>query len=220
MLDGCPRKQLMFTAAPVLIAVCLVACGQSKTTFEADTWPTCDSAIPIKPDATCTPLPSITSTTPACVGLFVGMLDRYSLSSGWPVRSFERDGIWFNQREYLFELGEPITVTTAVLVLGPGQMGVGATFPPRDFDMEIVDQHGHSVPLTEEGERLFARSVLSLKGYVIDQNTPFLTTFRIDEWFDLSQPGTYTMTLTRVRQGPPSEITGNSVVFIIQEPRP
>jgi hypothetical protein len=84
------------------------------------------------------------------------------------------------------------------------------------MEMSIVDHRGREVPRTEEGERIPDRGP-RIGGIAVDCNTPLSESFRIDEWFDLSLRGAYTLTLRRTVwiSGKPHDVTGNAVVISI-----
>ena len=71
--------------------------------------------------------------------------------------------------------------------------------------------------MTDEGRRHSGAGSSSIGGIVVDQSGPRMQSFRIDEWFDFSNSGFYTLILTRTVyvSGAPDEITGNPVTIHI-----
>ncbi len=126
---------------------------------------------------------------------------------------------------------EPVTVTATLVVHGACVWQTRETFPTRDFILLVdrTDQWGNVIPLADEetywenfwlgwGDvpRCVVRSV--------DAEHPYRQRFPLDLWFeyahtrssmyDLSQPGTYTVTLVRLsRFAESGRIPGNAVTF-------
>jgi hypothetical protein len=118
--------------------------------------------------------------------------------------------------DYAYSQGEPITVTVTVLVLDEGQATVGyenISNPMHNYDLTLVNQYGQSVPLTEAGMKL-ASVRPSHVGWLLNKDAPWRDSFQLDDLFDLSEPGTYTLTLKKnVWTSVVHELTGNPVTF-------
>jgi len=133
----------------------------------------------------------------------------------------------------LYAQGDPITVTATTMaydIRTPGAENISDShFSPvyssRTFEFVLVDGQGQAVHMTEEGDRL--RPVGASRLVVrLDRDSPHLESFRIDTWFELSEPGTYTLTLKQYMGYPKTvgktpeetemgeiEIVGNPVTF-------
>ncbi len=111
---------------------------------------------------------------------------------------------------------EPITVTAIVSVLNDAHLtSPYYASPMKNFRVSLVDEWGQSVPLTEKGstEKWGPSFRMPMS---ITRDHPFEETFRIDNWFELSEPGTYTLTVTKnVRNWTPViiKVIGNPIVF-------
>ena len=200
----------------VLVLFILVSCGPA-----ADTTRVPESASP-RIVATTTPEPKL--EPPGCYGLFVDVEDNYvdpTVSSPYfsmyPLAIKERGGLQFSPRLYVFDAGEPIVVHTAIVVLGEGGLVVVLGNLLRRYEMTIVDQQGGVLAMTEKGEQAAGKDVPNIGGNLVDRDTPHMEIFRIDEWFDLSRPGFYTLTLSTeiYISGEPYQVTGNPVMIKI-----
>lgn len=191
-----------------LFIVGLVSCGGS----EKQTAPSVYTEIPqdmvtTMPYSTLSPL-----TSAKCYGLFVDARNKDYFTIVRP-GTINRSMVM-----YEFIVGEPITITATVLVFGEGGLVLNTHRNAlRDYTITIVDRQGQSVPATDEGRRNSEAGSSSIGGIVVDQNGPRMQSFRIDKWFDLSNPGYYTLSLTRTVyvSGTPEEITGNPVTIHI-----
>ena len=94
---------------------------------------------------------------------------------------------------------DPITVTATVIVLDIDGNKItldrGGDTPLARYQMVVLDKQGELVPQTAEGFRLVAAGRHHMS-YPVDQNSPDQESFRVDTWFDLSRPGTYTLVLS------------------------
>jgi|GEM_PF-4147475 len=195
--------------------VLLIGCNQS-------TVPITDTVVnPAVAMSTPAVFPTSVSTLspPGCFGLFVDMKDRFADTMMYSVNSRWRNGVHLRQRVYEFSLGEPITVTVAVLMFGEGDLVLIKGNILREYRITIVDSHGQEMPMTSEGEHYLWNDRSSERGgYVVDQNTLSMESFQINKWFDLSSTGSYTLTLTRevFISGKSYEATGNPVGFEIE----
>jgi hypothetical protein len=124
--------------------------------------------------------------------------------------------------KHFYVPGEPITVTATMLVLND-EARVGVTRDRRSnlsFELDIVDERGQPVQRTEAGI-----AVLNIKpdltSVIVSSDKPFQESYRIDTWFELSEPGVYTLTVrnttVRVSQAGTmigfAEVIGDPVVF-------
>ncbi len=114
--------------------------------------------------------------------------------------------------------GDYITFVTMIKVQGDCAVPIVSTHPMRDFyPIVIANETDKNVLLTEEGQKL-KKWAESGEG---DKNSPSVLTkekgycvrLPIDEWFELSAPGTYTSTLVRRINVPPYEVSGNTITF-------
>ncbi len=191
-----------------------VSCnGAQGTTVPALAPSPCDET----PLATATKAPQASLTSPECYGLFVDMKDK-SGGKFTGVVERQRGGIPLLQRAYIYAVGDPITVTAAVVVFGEGELVLGMCNILRDYTITLVDREGQDVAVTDEWTR--ARNAITpcIGGIVVDRNTPYVESFSIEQWFDLSSTGMYTLTMSRevVVSGSPQEIRGNPVILIIR----
>jgi hypothetical protein len=117
-----------------------------------------------------------------------------------------------------YYLGDYITLITMLKVQNNCAVPIVNTHPMRDFHpIVITNETNKNVPLTEEGQKL-KKWAESGEG---DKNSPSVLTkekgycmrLPIDEWFELSAPGTYTLTLVRRINIPPYEVPGNTITF-------
>lgn len=77
----------------------------------------------------------------------------------------------------------------------------------------VLDELGELVPQTAEGYGLVATGRHHMS-YPVDQDSPDQESFRVDTWFELSNPGEYTLVLARPAWIPKAIIlTSNPVTF-------
>jgi hypothetical protein len=100
-----------------------------------------------------------------------------------------------NRRFYAQE--EPITVTACISVLHNTRVSVTRNRrSDLNFELNIVNEQSETVRWTEEGI-----AVLNIKPssweVIVSPGNPFQESFRIDTWFELSKPGTYTLTVRK-----------------------
>jgi hypothetical protein len=116
--------------------------------------------------------------------------------------------------------GEPITVTATVSVLNDTNVGFDYNRRSINFELRVIDEQGQAVSMTKSGTNAlgsFRNSYIPSWG--ISPDKPFQEVFRIDTWFELSEPGTYTLTVKkRLRVGEATEfgyveVIGNPVSF-------
>jgi len=153
--------------------------------------------------------PTVTSALPPahCFGLFVALDDH------------DPDSITFQR----YRVGEPISVTVTVLVFDAGHLLLTEGRFWRDYTISVTDRQGHSLPMTEYGQRITNNDRSpNIGGIRVDRDTPYRVQFRIDKWFDFSHPGVYTINLTRRVwvAGAAQTITGNTVSISIIPPPP
>jgi hypothetical protein len=117
----------------------------------------------------------------------------------------------------VYERDQPITVTAKLVVLNDVRVSIARNRRSSlNFELDIVDGRGKAIQRTEEG-----MAMLNIKPALVDTvvslDQPFQESFRIDKWFDLSQPDTYTLTVKQVvRFWEPAEVieaVGNPVIF-------
>jgi hypothetical protein len=108
----------------------------------------------------------------------------------------------------------PITVTATVLVLDDSEVGIAYGNPLRDFDFALVDEQSRILKLTEEAAILGGARAPRIS-HTVTQDNPWQQSFRIDTWFELSSPGTYTLTLKRYAWTPSAtlELEGDPATF-------
>jgi hypothetical protein len=112
---------------------------------------------------------------------------------------------------------EPITITATVVVInmdgGKISLDRGGDTPLARYEIVVLNEQGELVPHTSEGIRLMAAGSHHMLSE-IDQHNPAHEAFRIDTWFDLSQPGKHTLILTRPAWIPKAiMLTSNPVTF-------
>lgn len=113
----------------------------------------------------------------------------------------------------LYAQGAPITVTATILVLDDGEVTITFGNPLRDFEFVFDNDRNENVSLTEEGIRIRYARFARIQD-TFDRDTQWQRSFRIDEWFELSEPDTYTLTLKReVWTDEAVEVIGNPVTF-------
>jgi len=119
--------------------------------------------------------------------------------------------------QHIYSQGVPILVTTTLLVLSEGEATIvyeSYGNPMAEYSYTLVDEQGQSVPLTDEGRR-YQSAKRSHMASVVQQDQPWRRTFQIDAFFELSQPGTYTLTLAQdVWTSEQIEVIGKPVTFI------
>ncbi len=112
---------------------------------------------------------------------------------------------------------ESITVTATVVLIDMDgnkiSLDRGGDTPLARYQIVVLDEQGEIVLQTPEGWRLVAAGRHHMS-YSVDQDSPEQESFRIDTWFDLSQPGKYTLILTRPAWIPQAiMLTSNPVTF-------
>ncbi|CAG0936454.1 hypothetical protein TFLX_05327 [Thermoflexales bacterium] len=115
-----------------------------------------------------------------------------------------------------YEQDIPITVTTKLAVLDDGEGRViNYMNPMMDYRFILVNETGQDVPLTKWGK--IAQSARISRALLVLTRDEFLQdAFQLDFIYDLSKPGTYTLTLTKDPRSfpiPGLEVTGNIVTF-------
>jgi hypothetical protein len=186
--------------------------------------------------------PSIAIAGWACVVLAIALTacrDGKGQRFEYPIRACDADeehdcvGLVVELDSDLYAQGDPIIVTATTVsydIRVPGAENISdARFSPeyssRLFEFVLVDGQGQAVPMSEEGNRLRLGSTSRLV-VTLDRGSPHPESFRIDSWFELSEPGTYTLTLKQYRLFPKTfgetpeetemgqiEIVGNPVTF-------
>jgi hypothetical protein len=115
-----------------------------------------------------------------------------------------------------YEQGVPITVTTQLAILDDGEARVTNYMNPmRDYEFVLTDEAGQNVPLTKWG-KIAQSARISRALIILAKNHPLPDAFQLDFIYDLSKPGTYTLTLTKDSTSiriPGLEVTGNTVTF-------
>lgn len=150
-----------------------------------------------------------TAIAPKCYGLFAHLETRPHREAESQV--LERAGIFYG-----YDVGQPITATVAVVVFGEGRIflpivhrGLGA------WHIIITDPQG-------EEREVYHLAEGSVSNGWASQNAPYVRTFALDDYFDLSDPGWYTLTVTRSVYLPSDyeiahEIASNPVRFVVME---
>lgn len=158
-------------------------------------------------------LPGAEWASSGCYGLYVSLTDRSMVSVMRP-----DNGYLFARGPY--DLGEPITVTTAIVVLGEGSLLLPEGFnPARDYNITLVEMDRHArVPVMVETERQ-GEQESEAAWLIVDQNNPYVESFRIDEWFEFPDVGVYELTVTRIAciSDTLRELSGNPVVFEVYD---
>jgi hypothetical protein len=115
-----------------------------------------------------------------------------------------------------YEQGVPITATTKLAVIDDGEGRIiNYMNPMMDYKFVLTNEAGQDVSLTKWGKS--AQSARIRRALIaLTRNDPFQDAFQLDFLYDLSKPGTYTLTLTKdprtfTVQG--LEVTGNTVTF-------
>lgn len=113
--------------------------------------------------------------------------------------------------------GEPIIITATISVLDDTDVGFSRYNPHLNFELYITDAQGEIVQMTEDGiTTMGARTSFLEQGIYPDQ--PFQEVFRIDTWFELSEPGTYTLTVQKRLEIHDKETNEFGYVEIVGEP--
>ena len=105
--------------------------------------------------------------------------------------------------------GEPITVTVTISVLIDVRFPSTYRHPIWDFDLYVTDEMGQDVSLTSHGATASTGMGLGQREEItarLDQ--PYERTFRLDELFELSAPGTYTLTVEKLMRSRDSRVYG------------
>jgi hypothetical protein len=117
-----------------------------------------------------------------------------------PNRAAEKFSFSVALNKSAYAQGEPITVTITTQVLDDGRASVGfenIDNPMHNYDLIVNNQYGQNVHLTELGMKL----VLVRPGHMgwqLTKDAPWHDTFQVDDLFDLSEPGAYTLTLKQM----------------------
>ena len=183
------------TLVGLCVLIIVVGCSQS---------PTQPAAVYV------TPHPSAAATLPpaGCFGLFVAGVDRYTEHAPFQPR---------------YIVGEPITVTATVLVFDEGHLILTTGRILNDYTISVTDRQGQPLPLTKQGRHITGTDHgPNIGGILVEHDTPYTAIFRIEEWFDFSHTGVYTLNLTRRVwvAGVAQTITGNTVSISIIPPPP
>jgi hypothetical protein len=117
-----------------------------------------------------------------------------------------------------YEPGEYITIVALLRVHGDCTWHIQSTFPMVDFrPIVITDEMGESVPLTDvgrRGENYMVDGEGNWHSLWLNEEKSSCQRLPIDEWFDLSASGTYTVTLVRLNLvDEPQHVPGNTVTF-------
>lgn len=161
-----------------------------------------------------TPSPEPTLTPPKCVGLFLKMQDKYSNSPEAFTYTTSVNGKPSMQRIYQFGVGEPITVTTVLLVSGEGEFTLFPWNLDDVFSMTLVNSLGQ----TRE-RRMGGGSDRASWPQLVDHDHPRFRDLQIND-LDVLPAGNYTLTLTYsiLILDERYTVTGNPVLFQIKQP--
>jgi len=94
--------------------------------------------------------------------------------------------------------GAPITVTTTFSIYGDGNVEVdgGAVNPLQTYRIDLFNEQDKPVPLTDKGMRQQYGGITHHISSILHADFFWQESFRLDDLFDLSPPGVYTLTLT------------------------
>lgn len=121
----------------------------------------------------------------------------------------------------LYDRGDLITVIARLNIRGDCTLNFISTHVFFDYPpIEFVNQSGEPVPLTAEGQALSSRHMafLDMKkgGAWSAEDESSCYRLPIDQWYELSAPGTYTLTLEYVgfvEMGGTGGVTSNPITF-------
>lgn len=185
----------------IVLVLCLlsvvVGCGRLSH-------PVTPSETLVLSTALTSPIAKPTLPPTCCYGMFV-TIGESQLSADYIVQPYI--------------VGDPITVTTTVLVFDEGRLRLPTGRFLNGYTLSVTDRQGHQLPMTAEGKRWTKSGDNGTTNRVfVERNSPHTVAFRIDEWFDFSHTGVYTLTVGREAWiGDTSQIiTGNTVLIFIR----
>jgi len=102
--------------------------------------------------------------------------------------------LWISVDKRFYTQGEPVTVTTMISVHDDTRLGASDWCDIlSNYEIDLINEQGQAVSWTGVGGagagcRFFAE---------ISRNHPFTESFQLNQYFRLSEPGTYTLTMQK-----------------------
>lgn len=108
-------------------------------------------------------------------------------------------GAGISRSDFLYKQGEKIDIVLALHNLSAESVPFVSTKVDNDYQVVVNDESEHPVPLTDYG-KLRAINVHELTRVVflsLKPNKIYLDTFPLNEFYDLTKPGLYSISVTR-----------------------
>ncbi len=206
------RRNCWCTVGLVIVSICLATCKGKIPAAEMQPTP----IVNLVEGVECTGSETCSENT-QCFGLFVDMQDRDLGMPGYGGRITQTyDHKTVRQRVYMFEAESPITVTATLLVFGSGALQFPISDTRLDYQISVTDDGGNEITKTPAA-RIPGRHPGVTSGPIVTQYSPYMETFAIDEWFDLSAGQSYTLHVSRTVyiSNTAVYVEGNPVIFHI-----
>lgn len=108
-------------------------------------------------------------------------------------------GAGISKSDFLFKTGDKIEIVLATHNLSAEPIAIVLSKVNSDYQVIVSDESGNSIPLTDYGQRMainaheFGRVIFK----PLKPNDVYLDMFPLNEFYDLTKPGLYSISVTR-----------------------